>query len=259
MIDTHCHLNNAEYSDAALDGLRAAIAIGMDTDGNRETIKIAQQDPLVFAAIGVHPGNADLAAQAATRNFIENHVHEPRVVALGETGFDSYRLWHPLSVQEYAYDWHAELAASENLPLIMHIRHREGQTGDENASDIARKKLEAYEGNRVILHCFNGDNGLLDLAVERGFYVSFAGNLTYKNAHELHEAAKRVPAAQLLVETDAPYLSPVPHRGKPNIPAWVRYTAAFLANIRGANTQAFEAVLDANAIRAFALPLDSEA
>lgn len=239
-------------------GLRAAIAIGMDTHSNQDTIEIAQQDPLVFAAIGVHPGNSDLAAQVNTRKFVEQHVTEPRVVALGETGFDSFRLWHPLSVQEFSYDWHAELAASENLPLIMHIRHRAGQTDDENASVIARRKLEAYPGERVILHCFNGDSGLLDLAIERGFYVSFAGNVTYKNARELHDAAKRVPATQLLVETDAPYLSPVPHRGKQNIPAWVRYTAEYVAQLRGEDATELERVLDANAIRAFSLPLADE-
>ena len=253
MIDTHCHLDHSGFTEEAVQNLRALITIGTDPSNWGYAVDLTT-DPRIFAALGVHPNAADSARNAHTRATLEVLLNEDRVVGVGETGFDTHWDTQTLADQQFAFDWQAELAHALQRPLIMHIRSRPEQQPASNASHIARRALARYPGNLVVLHCFNGDEGLLELALEREFYVSFAGNLTFKNARELHAAAVRVPRERLLVETDAPYLAPVPKRGKRNQPTWVHHTAHFLAELLGEDAQALERTLDANAIRAFSLP-----
>lgn len=253
MIDTHCHLDYSEFSEAAIHNLKALITVGTDPSNWGYAVNFTT-DHRIFAALGVHPNAAAHARDRHARATLETLLSEERVVGVGETGFDTHWDRQTIADQQFAYEWQADLAHAHNVPLIMHIRSRPGQDAAANASVIARRALERYPGTLVVLHCFNGDEGLLELAIERDFYVSFAGNLTFKNARELHAAAPRVRRERLLVETDAPYLAPVPKRGKRNQPTWVHHTAAFLAELLGEDAGALERTLDENAIRAFSLP-----
>ncbi len=157
-----------------------------------------------------------------------------------------------MSSQREAFLWHAELANELDKPLILHVR--DGQN-DEKASLEAARLLEQVAHPKGILHCFNGHVRLLETGLELGWMVSFAGNLTYKSAASIRAAAQSVPEDRLLVETDSPYLAPIPKRGRSNRPAFVHYTAAFLAELRGVSVAAIEAITDQNAIRIYGLPL----
>ena len=249
MIDTHCHLGSDLNSDA-LAGLSAAVSVGTNLESCRQTLGLAEAHPRVWAVLGVHPNSAD-EATPGTRRLIEGLCEHPKIVGIGETGFDTY--WDEVApqVQQDAFFWHAELAARLQKPLVLHVRDKQGR---EDASLAAKDAMVQAGHAQGILHCCNGHEGLIEAGLELGWYVSFAGNLTYKSAKNLQAAAKLVPEERLLVETDSPYLSPEPRRGRPNVPANVRYTAAFLAELRGATLDGLEPVLDTNARRVYGLP-----
>lgn len=255
MIDSHCHLTRLGPGDAPDDpvaDLRAVVSVGTSVADAHATVAIAVRDPRVFAAVGIHPNNASEARSAATREAIEQLAAHPRVVAIGETGFDDHWQDETLAAQREAFEWHADLARRLGKPLVLHVRDRQG------GSDATRSAVEAITAaghEQGMLHCFNGDARLYEAAIELGWYVSFAGNLTYKSAAAIREVAGFAPLERLLVETDSPYLAPLPHRGKPNVPANVRLTAARLADIRGSDPRALEQQLDANAARLFRLEL----
>ena len=175
---------------------------------------------------------------AALRDVLQH----PKVVAVGETGLDYFRDYAPRDAQLRVFDEQLQLAADVGKPVIIHTRA---------ADDDTLNALEDFEGT-VVLHCFSS-LPLLEPALERGWYVSFAGNITYKNAHDLRSAAYAVPAQRLLAETDSPYLAPVPRRGKPNEPANVVHTVAALAHARNADPDELAAQIEANALRCFAL------
>ncbi len=252
MIDTHCHLDSSHDPDAADPGLAAIISIGTDLASCRNTLKLAERYPNVWAVLGIHPNSAG-EATPETRAGIEALLTHPKVVGLGETGFDAYWDSVPLETQLEVFYWHAELARAHHKPLILHVRDKQNQ---ETAAALACEILLASGHEQGVLHCFSGNERLMEVGLELGWYVSFAGNLTYKSAKNLQAAAKTVPPGRLLVETDSPYLSPEPKRGRPNIPARVRYTAAFLAELRGTTLEALEPVLDANARAVYGLPND---
>lgn len=252
MTDTHCHLDHCADPVAAADPtLAALITVGTTVDRNETALELAEALPNVWAAVGIHPNNAGDARDPGTRERVEAQARNPRVVAIGETGFDTHWRRASLEEQRHAFDWQARLARALDKPLILHVRDREGA---EDASLAAAAALAETGWRRGILHCFNGHPGLLEVALGLGWFVSFAGNLTYKSARALHAAAREVPAERLLVETDSPYLTPVPLRGQPNRPANVRLTAAFLAELRGAPTEEVEALTDENARRVYDLP-----
>ena len=250
MIDTHCHLEADALTGDALTGLSAVVSVGTNLESCRRTLELAEAHPHLWAVLGVHPNSAD-EATLETREAIESLYEHPKVVGVGETGFDTY--WDEVApqVQQDAFFWHAELAKRLQKPLVLHVRDKQGR---EDASLVARDAIVQAGHAQGILHCCNGHEGLVRAGLELGWYVSFAGNLTYKSARNLQAAAKLVPEERLLVETDSPYLSPEPRRGRPNVPANVRYTAAFLAELRGATLAGLEAVLDANARRVYSLP-----
>ncbi len=250
MIDTHCHLGPDTLTGDTLTGLSAVVSVGTNPENCRQTLVLAEAHPHLWAVLGVHPNSAD-EATLETRRLIEGLCEHPEVVGIGETGFDTYWDAVSLEVQQDAFFWHAELAARLQKPLVLHVRDKGGR---EDASLAARDAILQAGHAQGILHCCNGHEELVKVGLELGWYVSFAGNLTYKSAKNLQAAARLVPEERLLVETDSPYLSPEPRRGRPNVPANVRYTAAFLAELRGTTLAGLEAVLDTNARRVYGIP-----
>ena len=249
MIDTHAHLDGCEEPPEVLlarareAGVDRVITVGSGIDSCRAALEIAAAEPGVFAALGIHPHQAG-GAEAERLAELAELLQRERAVAVGETGLDFYRDWAPHDRQQSLFAAQLELAIDLRKPVVIHNRDADSETA------VA---LAAFAGT-VILHCFSSP-GLLEVALERGYYVSFAGNVTYPSADELREAAGRVPADRILAETDSPYLAPVPRRGRPNEPANVAYTVAVLAQARGEDAAELAARIDANAAAAFALPV----
>jgi TatD DNase family protein len=247
VIDTHAHLDGCEEAPEelltrALDaGVERVIAVGSGIDSCRATLAIAERENGVFAALGIHPHQAG-GLEAARLDELAELLRHERAVAVGETGLDFYRDWAPREAQRDLFAAQLDLAAELGKPVVVHNRD----------ADSATAVLLAGFAGTVVLHCFSSP-GLLATALERGYYVSFAGNLTFAKADELREAARRVPANRILAETDSPYLAPVPRRGRPNEPANVVHTVAALAEVRGEDTAEVAARIDANATAAFAL------
>lgn len=247
MTDTHAHLDAcAEPAEvlvarAQTAGVERIVSVGSGLASCRETLAIAGREQGVFAALGIHPHQAADEDPGRLDELRELLGHE-RVVAVGETGLDFYRDYAPHDRQRALFERQLELAAELGKAVVVHSRA---------ASDETAEALESFEGT-VVLHCFSAPE-LLPVALERSYYVSFAGNVTYPSAEELREAARQVPGHRLLVETDSPYLSPQPRRGRPNEPANVVHTIAALAETRGEDADELTARLDANATAAFSL------
>lgn len=253
MIDTHCHLDRCgDLAQARDHDLAAVITVATDHARLAPVLRLAEEDARTFAVVGIHPNEAAEANDPEAVAAIEAALGHPRVVGIGETGVDLYRDKVPLAQQLASFRWQGELARRHDLPLVLHVRDPQG--GDDPASRTAAATLAELGHRRGVLHCTNGHPGLLETALGLGWYVSFAGNLTYPKATAVREAAVAVPEGRLLVETDAPYLAPVPRRGRPNVPANVRYTAAELARLRGVDAGDLERRLDTNARALFGLP-----
>ena len=253
MVDTHAHLAACEQSDAELVaeagavGVTRILTIGIDDESNREAVAAAERHPEVFASAGRHP-NAAAGFEAQDAERIATHAAHPRVRAVGETGLDFYRDRAPRRDQRAAFAGQIEIARQAALPLVIHVRDPDGSS---DAIDEVFATLDAdAQGVAVILHCFSAPARVED-AAERGWHCSFAGNLTYPRAEDLREAAVRVPAELLLVETDSPFLAPQGRRGRPNRPANVVATAASLAELRGIEIAELEQIVEANARRLF--------
>ena len=249
MIDTHAHLDALDDAPQALARAREArvgrvITIGTTLDSCRAALELAERDEGVFVSLGLHPHEAG-AATAADVDELATLLDHPRAVAVGETGLDYFRDYAPHDRQLDLFRAQAGLAAAAGKPLVVHTRSAD----DETVAVLT----ELPEDTRVVLHCFSSLR-LLGPALERGWYVSFAGNVTYPKATELRTAAARVPADRILAETDSPYLSPQPVRGRPNEPANVVHTLATLAEARGEDPADLERAIDANATVAFGLP-----
>jgi TatD DNase family protein len=249
LVDTHAHVMDAAFdadreavlSRARQAGLAALVCVGYDLATSRAAVDLADRVPWVWATVGVHP-NAAASASAADWEAIARLARGPRVVGIGETGLDYYRDRTPPSRQREALDWHIRLAVERDLPLIIHNRLADADLG---------AALSA-ETSRGLLHCFaSEDPAYLERMLAVGYSVSFAGPLTFKNNGSLPEMAVRVPLDRLLVETDCPYLAPVPHRGRRNEPAFVRYTAQRLADIHGLSLERLAASLWSNTLRVF--------
>ncbi|HEX6700671.1 MAG TPA: TatD family hydrolase [Gaiellaceae bacterium] len=248
MIDTHAHLDACGDDPEALVGrARAAgvdriVSIGSGIDSCRATLELAERHDGVFAALGIHPHQAD-GDDAERIAELSELLGSERAVAVGETGLDFFRDYAPRDAQQRLFERHLAVAAELRKPVVVHTRA---------ADDETVAALEAFDGT-VVLHCFSSPL-LLPIALERSYYVSFAGNVTYPKAPELREAAASVPADRLLAETDSPYLAPQPRRGRPNEPAYVVHTVAALAEARGEDPSALAEQIDANAAEAFSLP-----
>jgi TatD DNase family protein len=254
MIDSHAHLGLCEAGAgelvaAARDaGVRRILTVGLGEDTNPGAIELADEHDEVFAAVGRHPNSA-AGFYESDAEELERLAASEEVVAVGETGLDLYREGSPLEEQRRALAAQIEVAREVEKPLVMHIRDPDGS---EDAVKECFETLDAQaDGVEVILHCFSAHPHWVEQAAERGWFCSFAGNLTYPKSELLREAAALVPEPLLLVETDAPYLSPQPVRGKPNQPANVVATAERLAEVRGVTYEELERVVEANAARAF--------
>jgi len=246
VIDTHAHLDAcADPPDQIVAraheaGVRRILTVGRTLDGCRAALELADAYEGVYAILGIHPHEA--GASDHVDGLRELHEHE-RAVAVGETGLDFYRDYAPRDRQRVLFERHLELASELSKPVVIHNRAADGEI---------MQALASFDGP-VVLHCFSYP-GVLRTALERGYYVSFAGNVTYKNASELRLAATQVAAERILAETDAPYLSPEPLRGRRNEPAAVVRTLEELARVRGEDAAELEAQIEANASRAFGLP-----
>lgn len=245
MIDTHCHLTSLSVPvEEAIADLDIVVTIGTGVADCRAALALSERLASVYCAVGIHPNDAGVAADPEVRAHIEDFAGHARVVAIGETGFDTHWDRQTLSAQQEAFEWQAELARNVDKPLVLHVRDKQGTDGASRAAEAA---ISVAGHPRGVLHCCNGDRSLIDTALALGWYVSFAGNLTYKSATALRQAAAAVPLQRLLVETDSPYLTPVPHRGERNVPTNVRFTAAALAAVRGIEEPEMERILDDNA------------
>lgn len=249
MIDTHAHLDGCAdppselMARARAAGVHTVVTIGCGIRSCRESLEIADGEPGVFAALGVHPHQAGEASErdiAALRDLLQH----PKAVAVGETGLDYYRDYAPRDRQRALFEAQAALAIEAESPLVVHTRAAEADTL------AVLEQLPARVA--VILHCFSSP-AMLATALERSWYVSFAGNVTYPKAYELRAAARGVPADRLLAETDCPYLAPQPHRGRASEPAYVVHTLAALAAARGEDVAALEQRIEHNARRVFSL------
>jgi TatD DNase family protein len=249
LIDTHCHLDmlkgtpDEALAEARASGVEAVVTIGIDLRSSRVAADLAAAHDEVYAAVGVHPHDA-VGFDAVVRTGLERLLSQRHVVAVGECGLDFYRDLAPRDVQRAAFAEQLELARSVDKPVCVHSREAGGET--------FAMLTEHGRGLRVVLHCFSTPE-YVELANEHDYYVSFAGNLTYKDSVELQKAAVAVRDDLLLVETDAPFLTPMPRRGRPNRPANVGLTAQFLARLRGWSDDEVAAITSANARRAFGL------
>ncbi len=247
MIDSHCHLDSCKPADAELVaharalGVTRIATVGMDPQTNPRALAAARDLEGVSAIVGRHP-NAATGWQDSDIEEIERAAAQPGVIAVGETGLDFYRDRAPREDQLRAFGAQLDLARRTGLPVVIHTRAAE--------EDTFRVLAEQADGLTVILHCFSAPDRVQE-SVERGYICSFAGNVTYKSAEDLQQAARAVPDELLLVETDAPYLTPVPLRGEPNEPANVTHTAEFVAGLRGIEYAELEAIVERNAARVF--------
>jgi TatD DNase family protein len=245
--DSHTHLDscgppNAELiATAAGEGVTRILTVGMDATTNRTALLAAEDFPQVSAAIGRHPNHAQ-GFDGADLADLEALAAHPRCAAVGETGLDYYRDYAPRADQERAFHAQIELARDTGKPLIIHTRAAEDDT-------VETLRVRA-QGLQVVMHCFSMP-GRLEECLAEGWWISFAGNVTYPKADDLAEAAQRVPDDRLLVETDAPYLTPQPVRKDRNQPAFVTHTARFVAERRGVAYEDLERLVDANAARLF--------
>jgi TatD DNase family protein len=244
VIDTHAHLGDdaadvIERARAA--GVTRIVTVATTLAGARRALELADEHDEVFASLGIHPheaGDFELARLEELRPLLAH----PRAVAVGETGLDYFRDYAPADAQARLFDAQLALAHATGKPVVIHTRA---------ADDDTRERLLEHEGT-VILHCFSSAP-LLEPALDRGWYVSFAGNVTYKNAYDLRAAARRVPDERLLAETDSPYLAPQVVRGRRNEPAFVAHNYEALAQARGVEVGELAAQIEANADAAFGL------
>jgi TatD DNase family protein len=248
VTDSHAHLDACEEPADALvrraaeAGVHTVVTIGTGLASCRRAISIAERVPGVFCALGIDPHQA-ASPEAARVGELRELLGHPRAVAVGETGLDGHHGATTLREQRVLLDEQLELAAELGLPVVIHTRDADTDTA---------AALASFAGT-VVMHCFSAP-GLLETVLERGYYVSFAGNVTYPKAAELREAAALVPAERLLAETDSPYLAPQPVRGRRNEPAYVTHTLAALAEARSVDVANLERQIDDNTRRAFGLP-----
>jgi TatD DNase family protein len=246
LFDSHCHVHDERMPggvDGAVDAARAAgvttmVTVGCDRDTSLAAIAAAEHHDDVWATVGLHPHEA-----VHTVDTIADLFDHPKVVAVGEAGFDFYYEHSPRAEQAEAFAAQIRFAHQLDLPLVIHTR---------DAWEETFEVLDA-EGvpDRTIFHCFTGGPDEAAACLDRGAYVSFSGIVTFKSAADVQAAAKIVPLDRMLVETDAPYLAPVPHRGKTNQPAWVAHTAQFLADLRDEPVATIADATDANGHAAF--------
>lgn len=233
LIDTHCHLDFPEFDIDREEVMARAkeahveyiINVGSSLENSRAAVKLSQEFPAVFASVGIHPHDASDFNQAAFNEIKELAKNNNRVIAIGEVGLDFYRNLSPKEIQEEAFRKFIGLAKKQGLPLIFHSRQAQ-------ADFLRILKEESFPGMRGVVHCFSGDEDFLRECLDLRLYISFTCNVTYKKADNLRQVLKVTPLDRLLLETDAPYLSPEGFRGKRNEPYQVKFLAEEAANIK---------------------------
>jgi TatD DNase family protein len=252
LVDSHCHLDFPDFAPDRADVLARARNAGvgvMVTIGTRlskfaEVRAIAESDPALYCSVGVHPHEAEKEGVGDPAPLL-NAAQHPKVVGIGETGLDYFYKHSAPEAQARSFRAHVAAARESGLPLIVHARDADVDTirilADEH-------RAGAFPG---VIHCFTASRDLADHAVALGLYISFSGILTFKNARDIQETAKALPLERILVETDAPYLAPVPNRGKRNEPAYVAHTASFLAKLRGETAERIADATTENFFRLF--------
>lgn len=251
LIDSHCHLYMGSWSKNLDDvlvraqerGVGKIICPGIDIDSSWQSLTIAKNHANVFAAAGIHPHDAN-NAPADFINQLCDILIQPKIVALGEIGLDYYRNISDAETQRNVFKKQLQLAKEMDLPVIIHNRNAD--------ADIIHL-IQQVSPMRGVAHCFSSDLTTAKIFLDMGFYISFAGNLTYKNSN-LPEVAKEIPLDRLLIETDAPFMSPMPYRSKENEPSRVKYVAAKLADCKGVSYETIELVTQNNAEKLFNLP-----
>lgn len=237
--DSHCHLNYkglveeqaAVLARARAGGVSRMLNISTRASEWADVLATAEREPDVWATIGIHPHEADAHPEVDTARLVEGAAH-PRIVGIGETGLDYYYDHSDRQRQQDSFRAHIAASRETALPLIVHTRDAE-----EDTAAILREEMGkgAFPG---VIHCFTASDAFADIALDLGFYISLSGIVTFKNAKALQETAQRIPADRLLIETDSPFLAPIPHRGKTCEPLFVTNTARFLADLRGVEVEA---------------------
>ena len=254
LIDTHCHLDEDAFTHdleevvarATSEGVVSIVTIGTTAASSRRAVDLAARLDCLHAAVGIQPNYVAEAAEGDWET-IRELVTAPGVVAVGETGLDRFWDYTPLEAQVEMFRRHLELAREHRLPFVIHCREAEADVVLELERDAAAGPLAG------VMHSFTGDADTARACLDLGLFISFAGMVTYKKSDDLRAVAASVPLDRLLVETDSPYLPPVPNRGKRNEPAWVRHTAECLAEVHGVSIEELAEATTANARRLFGL------
>jgi len=247
LVDSHCHLNIIPHQDpeniiaqAQAEGVQHFLCVAIDLETFPTVLTLAQRFDSVFASVGVHPNvAADVTVDVAQLTQL---AHDPQVIAIGETGLDYFRT--PGTGQQQRFRTHIQAARATGKPLIVHSREAAEDTlrilEEENAAEVGG-----------VMHCFVDDWPTAQRALALGFYISFSGIITFKNAESLRQVAQQVPLDRILIETDSPYLAPVPYRGKTNQPAYVKYVAEQIATLRGESLESIAHITTTNFFRLF--------
>lgn len=253
LIDSHCHLDRlnldayegdltAAISAAVERGVSRMLCVGISCENVDDVVAIAQQFPEVVASVGVHP--LDVEKGLATREQLVDWAKQPKVVAIGETGLDYYYSEEHKSQQQASFEVHLQAAGQAGLPAIVHTR-------DAREDTLAIIKAHGSEEHSGVLHCFTEDWDMARRALDLNYFISISGIVTFRNADTLRDVVRQVPLDRLLVETDSPYLAPVPYRGKPNEPKYVREVAEFIADLKGVTFDELAAITSENFYRLF--------
>jgi TatD DNase family protein len=253
LIDSHCHIDDARFDtdrEAMMTRARAVgvthfVTIGCDIETSRAAVKLAQEYPYIAATVGVHPHEVK-RIEPGWYDELRSLARNPGVMAYGEIGLDYHYDHSPRDIQRLRFREQVQLARELRLPIVIHTREAQEDT-------IAILKEEKAHELGGVFHCFSGDAWLAKDALDLGFYLSFSGVITFQNASMLRDIVKTVPMDRVLVETDAPYLTPVPHRGKRNEPAYVRHVADKIAELHGLSTQEVEEATMKNTKRLFGI------
>lgn len=252
LVDSHCHLDFKDFDEdraAVLDrakqaGVELMVTISTKVTEAQKIISLAESSDALVCSVGIHPHEAGREPETSAEQLVELAAHE-KVVGIGETGLDYFYEHSPRDAQKLNFRAHIEACRTSRLPLIVHARD-----ADEDTADILEDEMRAgdYPG---LIHCFTAGPELARRALDIGFYISISGIATFKNASDLRETIKNVPLDRLLVETDAPFLAPVPHRGRRNEPSFVADTAAMLAELKGVSAEELAEITTDNFFRLF--------
>ena len=253
IIDTHCHLQMKTFKNdiekildnAQAIGVKAIINVGFDIESSEKAVHLYRKYPMMFAAVGIHPHDAKTYTDRSL-SILGDFLKDEKVVAIGEIGLDLKRNLSPLDSQMKVFSEQLLFAQERDVPVIIHIR---------DAYSMVNDVLEKEKPKKVLLHCFSGTKSDGEKGIEMGYYVSFAGNITYPH-NQFLSVIKDIPLSKIVIETDAPYLSPVPHRGKRNEPSFIRYTAEKIAEIKGVTIEEIAEITTENAKEFFQVKFD---